>query len=135
MAWLENLAAKQGAKEEELLIKPENRSGDMPDWLRPESEQAPAAVPMHPSAPLRETLPLEPFNLPGNSQSEPAGGPATEIFPAEGEVAAEQPQDIFADEKPSWLGGAPAKEEPAKSPEMEVQSALWQKKFHPSYLP
>jgi tetratricopeptide (TPR) repeat protein len=32
-AWLESLAAKQGAKSEELLTKPEDRPGETPDWL------------------------------------------------------------------------------------------------------
>ncbi|MCB9134890.1 MAG: tetratricopeptide repeat protein [Anaerolineales bacterium] len=34
MAWLEALAAKQGAKEEELLTAPSDRSEDVPDWLK-----------------------------------------------------------------------------------------------------
>ena len=34
LAWLENLAAKQGASEEELLTKPEERVDEVPDWLR-----------------------------------------------------------------------------------------------------
>jgi tetratricopeptide (TPR) repeat protein len=34
MAWLEALAAKQGAKEEELLTAPEDRRDDIPDWLK-----------------------------------------------------------------------------------------------------
>lgn len=34
MAWLEALAAKQGAKEEELLTAPTERSDDVPDWLK-----------------------------------------------------------------------------------------------------
>jgi tetratricopeptide (TPR) repeat protein len=32
-AWLESLAAKQGARPEELLTKPEDRPGESPDWL------------------------------------------------------------------------------------------------------
>lgn len=34
MAWLESLAAKQGAKEEELLTAPEARQEDIPEWLQ-----------------------------------------------------------------------------------------------------
>lgn len=34
MAWLESLAAKQGAKEEELLTTPAERPDDVPDWLK-----------------------------------------------------------------------------------------------------
>jgi competence ComEA-like helix-hairpin-helix protein len=34
MAWLESLAAKQGAAEEELLTAPEDRLEELPDWLQ-----------------------------------------------------------------------------------------------------
>ncbi len=37
-AWLEALAAKQGAKPEELLTKPEDRPVETPDWLSQLSE-------------------------------------------------------------------------------------------------
>ena len=37
-AWLESLAAKQGAKPEELLTKPEDRPVETPDWLSQLSE-------------------------------------------------------------------------------------------------
>jgi competence ComEA-like helix-hairpin-helix protein len=33
-AWLESLAAKQGAKEEELLLEPDERAERPPDWLK-----------------------------------------------------------------------------------------------------
>ena len=67
MAWLESLAAKQGAKPEELLTKPQDRSVDMPDWLRrPDEAQAEPGVTAAPLPPevkrsLPETLPLEPL--------------------------------------------------------------------------
>ncbi len=35
-AWLESLAAKQGAAEETLLTKPEQRQEDLPEWVREE---------------------------------------------------------------------------------------------------
>lgn len=38
LAWLEGLAAKQGAKEDELLSKPEDRSESLPEWLRPSGD-------------------------------------------------------------------------------------------------
>ena len=38
-AWLESLAAKQGAKPEELLTKPEDRPVEAPDWLSKISEE------------------------------------------------------------------------------------------------
>ncbi|MCX6037630.1 MAG: hypothetical protein NTW99_07020, partial [Chloroflexi bacterium] len=66
MAWLESLAAKQGAKEEELLTKPENRSEEMPDWLSSANEQPSASAERapEPSPAPRETLPLEPISPP-----------------------------------------------------------------------
>jgi hypothetical protein len=33
-AWLESLAAKQGASEEELITKPEERLEAPPEWIR-----------------------------------------------------------------------------------------------------
>ena len=54
-SWLEGLAAKQGAKSEELLTNPGERSEEMPDWLhQPEEKPAdapvqPAESPAHPS--------------------------------------------------------------------------------------
>jgi tetratricopeptide (TPR) repeat protein len=103
MAWLEGLAAKQGAKEEELLTKPENRSEEMPDWLRPAGEQPPASVaPEMPPEP-HETLPLEPLPpLAGESAVQEPGSsdellPST--FPAEGIV---QPINI-EDDTNAWL--------------------------------
>ncbi|MGB8212154.1 MAG: tetratricopeptide repeat protein [Anaerolineales bacterium] len=98
LAWLESLAAKQGAKPEELLTTPNERSGEMPDWLRqsgekpvvapvpPEQEPAPStpglsqqgSIPVAPGTPAQEpvrhpshTLPLEPlsrFTEPSASQ-------------------------------------------------------------------
>lgn len=42
MAWLEGLAARQGALEEELLTTPEERPGEAPDWvLQYDQEEAP----------------------------------------------------------------------------------------------
>jgi hypothetical protein len=45
MAWLENLASRQGAQPEELLTKPEERPSEEPDWLGrlEETPQEPAA--------------------------------------------------------------------------------------------
>jgi tetratricopeptide (TPR) repeat protein len=46
--WLESLAAKQGARPEELLSSPGDRSEEMPDWLRQTGEK-PAAEPLLPA--------------------------------------------------------------------------------------
>ena len=40
-AWLESLAAKQGADEETLILKPENRMEETPDWLKEFKESEP----------------------------------------------------------------------------------------------
>jgi len=40
-AWLEALAAKQGAEEETLLVKPEDRLETPPEWVKNEIETAP----------------------------------------------------------------------------------------------
>ena len=47
MKWLEALAAKQGAKAEELITKPEDRTHDAPTWVAPTAEQpaTPTALP------------------------------------------------------------------------------------------
>ena len=56
MAWLESLAAKQGAKAEELLTKPEDRLEEPPEWvknsiedeLKHDDEEAIISVPSEP---------------------------------------------------------------------------------------
>jgi competence ComEA-like helix-hairpin-helix protein len=86
IAWLEGLAAKQGAKEEELFSTPEERGESAPDWVQqlidhepppsepegeaevstpaPEAEQeeATAEVELEAEA-LEETLPIERLDL------------------------------------------------------------------------
>ncbi|MBN2499944.1 MAG: tetratricopeptide repeat protein [Anaerolineales bacterium] len=41
LAWLESLAAKQGASEEELVTAPEKRTEQPPQWLQEAEEEAP----------------------------------------------------------------------------------------------
>jgi tetratricopeptide (TPR) repeat protein len=55
MAWLEGLAARQGAKEEELLSKPEDRLEEIPDWLR-SVDQQPSIPPVETPAPSETQL-------------------------------------------------------------------------------
>ncbi|MGZ6347284.1 MAG: tetratricopeptide repeat protein, partial [Anaerolineales bacterium] len=61
MGWLESLAAKQGAKEEELLIKPGERAEEMPEWLRSPKEPTEAPAPYGRATEVGKTLPLEPL--------------------------------------------------------------------------
>ena len=60
MAWLERLAAKQGASSEESLTKPEDQSTETPDWLREGNEPTPGSVEKEPSLPAQASPPLPP---------------------------------------------------------------------------
>ena len=60
VAWLESLAAKQGAKGDELVTKPEDQSAQVPEWLKEEAEQTPGVVDQGPTqaeAPLSALQP------------------------------------------------------------------------------
>lgn len=50
LAWLESLAVRQGATEEELLIPPEERLAEMPEWIQEEaaSETEVSSIPEKP---------------------------------------------------------------------------------------
>jgi hypothetical protein len=78
-SWLESLAAKQGAKPEELLTNPNERSGEMPDWLRQPDVKAVDAtepLPQESTSAIPETLPLEPLSV---GDAVPASKPAHTI--------------------------------------------------------
>jgi tetratricopeptide (TPR) repeat protein len=64
LAWLESLAARQGAKEEELVTRPEDRGAEMPDWIRAKtavlSEGLEAGPPQPPAEPEPEPEPVLP---------------------------------------------------------------------------
>ncbi len=89
-SWLESLAAKQGAKPEELLTKPEDRSEEMPDWLRQPLEKpvdAPVPPAQAPAITPAETLspePLSRFDAP--PVSKPAQ-PNDEALPVKDEIS------------------------------------------------
>ncbi|MFA5872833.1 MAG: hypothetical protein WC832_02600, partial [Anaerolineales bacterium] len=130
MAWLESLAAKQGAKEEELLTKPENRSEEMPDWLNSANEQPSASAALEPPPAPRETLPLEPISPPKGAGELPVKIPEpSEIVPVplRGEELPPlaSPKDAEGTEQPlkieddtmDWLEGL-ATEEAAKEEEL-----------------
>lgn len=106
-AWLESLAERQGAEEETLLVKPDERLKTPPDWVQqqmPEGEsplqsQQPEGVPSEESV-----APLEEVESDYTGDVLPAWMKSTE---AETEAAAE------AEEVPDWLKGA-AEELPAE---------------------
>jgi tetratricopeptide (TPR) repeat protein len=93
-SWLESLAAKQGAKPEELLTKPEDRSDEMPDWLRQPLEK-PVDEPVPPApAPVRtpaETLPLEPLSRFDAAPVSKPAQPIVEPLPAKEDVSTPVP--------------------------------------------
>ena len=62
MAWLENLAAKQGATEG-LLIKPEERSQDEPDWVKQVKSTPQAPTEQTPIQPPVQETPVEPVPI------------------------------------------------------------------------
>jgi tetratricopeptide (TPR) repeat protein len=96
MAWLEGLAAKQGAKEEELLTKPGDRSEEMPDWLRSTREEAAFSAIPEPVPAKDETLPLEPFSPPAGELGIQTPLPP-EIPPTEPTVEPVQPMSVPAE--------------------------------------
>ena len=68
MKWLESLAQKQGAKAEELITNPDERTDEMPTWAAQTSAQPPA-----------ETPPVEPQPTPAEPQAAaPQNAPAAQ---------------------------------------------------------
>ncbi|MFZ5822684.1 MAG: tetratricopeptide repeat protein [Chloroflexota bacterium] len=122
-AWLEGLAAKQGAKSEELLTKPEERLESEPDWVQQaKSLGAEADVSSETAAPF-EGLPAEepePDDMPDflKQVMQPEGEPVPPFTKVDtgnlGTSAGEQ------DESFAWLEGLAAKHG-AKSEELLTQ--------------
>jgi competence ComEA-like helix-hairpin-helix protein len=124
MAWLESLALKQGAKEEELITRPEERSDALPGWLAEmdsgveaeaeaeESTPEPAAAELEQDDSLEDTQPVRLFPVEEDLE---AGIEEEEILAAaEGEPAEEKVEEAGDEpELPDWLL------EPAESEEEE----------------
>ncbi len=88
LGWLESLAAKQGAKPEELLTNPQDRRAEMPDWLREpdqKPDETPVVPPQQPVRSPRETLPLEPLNSFTNASKPTTGQSLDEVLPVQKE--------------------------------------------------
>ena len=85
LAWLESLAAKQGAKPEELLTKPDQRSEILPDWIQKVVQEQPSdQVPAEPTPHVPEVPPSPPpevVQAPAEMQS-PAPMPEPPVTPA-----------------------------------------------------
>ncbi len=108
MGWLESLAAKQGAKPEELLTNPLDRSAEMPDWLRHPDEpvvESPAPADQETPRSPGTTLPLEPLGLYAK--------------------AAEPTPSTPPDEPVSALEGVPPSEEKPEMADQEEDQLAW----------
>ena len=110
LAWLESLAVKQGAKEEELLTKPEDRMGEMPESVRQTSDQPSELA----TGMLASALGEKPTQEDGRPQAEEAAvtsslPPLEEIAPVEESTPLYAPVDMAPqpsheeDDLPAWL--------------------------------
>jgi tetratricopeptide (TPR) repeat protein/uncharacterized protein Smg (DUF494 family) len=111
MKWLEALAAKQGAKAEELITKPEERTHEAPTWVAPTAEEpaAPAGIPASFDAPTivqKRSIPQE--------EPIPAAPPVSESAPA---ISASEQDDAM-----KWLE-ALAANQPAQAEEPSAMPA------------
>lgn len=134
LAWLESLAARQGADEETLITQPEQRGAEMPDWLQkeaesvaqvdqPTTEQPFAAVeevsmPEQPAAEVEESPAVSEAAVPEWLQEQPAPAAEETAVP---EWLQEQPEQAVEESPaaaetsvPEWLQEQPQVEEPAE---------------------
>ncbi len=154
LAWLEGLAAKHGAKPEELLTKPEERRESEPDWvLRAKERGESRPLEETPAAQLDETgmwlrnlegaeeetptpsgeqpaeRPLE--GLPdwlAGAEGAPADTTATgeeEAWRPETSATEERPFELPAEDLPDWLAGPEGAPPAAETVSIEEESA-WQ---------
>jgi len=138
MAWLESLAAKHGAKPEELVTDPKARTETAPDWVdkaREIGEQEPAAFATPAINPAPEAVPSD-LDLTGkwlsslrtgefeDNETETESGQASdsqtfdwiEGLSEQGDITlpsasaeSEKPPSAEADEVPAWLDDSGAK--------------------------
>jgi hypothetical protein len=125
MAWLEGLAAKQGAKPEELLTKPEERSEELPNWLSEAAEEKPsftsgpsgaeskpveASIPPVPEKSDQEVGKTPPLpDLRSILMASEGSQPEQLLPPSTDESGAVKPLDI-EDHTMAWLEGLAAKQ-------------------------
>jgi tetratricopeptide (TPR) repeat protein len=106
MAWLESLAAKQGAEEETLLTRPENRVETPPDWVTQAFETVqPIEIESHP------VIVSEPEESPAVPNEEPFS-----------ETSQTQVEDLAQASAP-------------ETPSAETEPPLDQSQFTPTHLP
>jgi competence ComEA-like helix-hairpin-helix protein len=113
IAWLEGLAAKQGVPEEELLTSPEERSEEIPEWIRASaSSEAEATAKLETIEEVTEAVPSE---IPDWLQEMAEKAPEIEeqIEPVR------LGEEITEDELPEWLSET-GEMEPVPSPVEEM---------------
>ncbi len=110
LAWLESLAAKQGADEATLITQPEHRNAEMPEWLQKEASagEQPAAD----SEPAGELSAL--LNADAVEELPATEGPLSELLQEQPEPVNETPQGesesttgAIEAEIPGWLQEQP----------------------------
>jgi tetratricopeptide (TPR) repeat protein len=146
LSWLEGLAAKQGAAEEELLTTPEEREEAKPEWLnadKPKSEtlawldelsasaDAPKGEAEQDTEPMAELEPLEDFE----DLNEPALEGETPL-PTSAPVAEAKPSPNLEETTPAWLRALSAEMEktaPAEpiQPRPMEEAPSWLKDLEP----
>ncbi|MGD0002728.1 MAG: tetratricopeptide repeat protein [Anaerolineaceae bacterium] len=118
LAWLESLAAQQGADQETLLVPPEKRTATPPDWIQKEIESAKTTA--------LETPTEAEAAAPAVTESQPVPAAEIEIPPpaAEQSLTAEEIQQPAPVEKiePPTEAVAPAVEVPVE--ETSAQEAI-----------
>ena len=116
-AWLESLAAKQGADEESLLVKPEDRKETPPEWIVESTTEAAtntvsAPEKETPSIPMAEQVPAWLQDL-EKTQDEQVGTMTGATPPPE-----ETPVVPISEEVPEWIQGlekTPVEQQPLQS--------------------
>jgi tetratricopeptide (TPR) repeat protein len=108
IAWLENLAAKHGAKSEELVTDPDARKDTAPDWVQKAAEEA-----AHPEEPIESELE---WMEPDKEEEEGEGSLSPELEDTQPQKPVSR---ASADETGVWLrdlgeeGGFAGEDEPA----------------------
>jgi len=111
-AWLEALAARQGAEAEELLVAEADRRETPPEWVQEAEASAPEALVETPSEEIIEPV----------QQLEEAPEPLGGIEPSE-EMVAKAPEQPVA-EMPAWIAAAVAEEaSQPEPPQLEPEAA------------
>ena len=116
-AWLESLAAKQGAKPEELLTKPEDRPAETPDWLSQLSESGKpedSGIELGGAAIAAGAVAIAADAMSGDKTPEEMGVPVSELdsfaAPPMESSAVTPAQAMSDDDAFSWLESLAAKQ-------------------------